>query len=330
MTMLRGLLLVALAAGPPPALAAGEDVVATFSIVARDAETGALGCAVASRYFAVGAVVPWAEADVGAIATQASVNVGYGPRGLELLRSGLSADEVLKRLLAEDAFPAKESRQVAIVDAQGRVAVHTGPETVHWAGHRRGPGYSAQGNILAGPGVVDAMAEAYETTAGSLAQRLLAALEAGDAAGGDRRGRQSAALLVVQTGGGRNIDNDVVVRLQADDHETPIRELRRLLHIQLALRVMGESRRLMRAEQPAAALAAAERAVALWPAASDTHLNLGLLAYRAGDRERAMAALREGKRRNPEFQAQLEDALDWTGHPGLDDRFLKELFPEPR
>ena len=136
---------------------ADEHIVATFSIVARDPVTGAMGCAVQSRYFAVGAVVPWGEADVGVVATQANVNVGYGPKGVQLLREGLTADQVLKRLQDEDTFPGKEGRQVAIVDGKGNIAVYTGPEANDWAGHKKGTSYSAQGNILAGPGVVDAI-----------------------------------------------------------------------------------------------------------------------------------------------------------------------------
>jgi uncharacterized Ntn-hydrolase superfamily protein len=328
--MYHPLLLALFATFAPGAAAAPEDVVATFSIVARDPQTGAMGCAVQSRYFAVGAVVPWGEADVGVIATQASVNVGYGPQGLELLRQGLGAEAVLRKVREDDAFPGKDRRQVAIVDAKGGIAVYTGPATNDWAGHKQGENYSAQGNILTGPEVVDAMAAAFESTTGSLGERLLAALEAGQEAGGDRRGRQSAALLVVQKGGGRNLNNDVAVRLHVDDHATPIRELRRLLNIQFALSAMGASRQLMREEKTEEALAEAERAAALWPEPSDTHLNLGLLAYTAGDRERALAALRKAGEYNPAVRSQLEDMLKWTGHAGLDEEFLKKLFPESR
>lgn len=316
-----------LAATPAPP---EDDVVATFSIVARDPDTGAMGCAVQSRYFAVGAVVPWGEADVGVVATQANVNVGYGPKGVELLRQGLGAEEVLKRLIDEDTFPGKPGRQVAIVDAKGAVAVFTGPEATDWAGHKKGAHYSAQGNILTGPEVVDAMAAAFESAPGSLGERLLASLEAGQEAGGDARGRQSAALLVVQKGAGRNTNNDVAVRLHVDDHPTPIQELRRLLHIQLAIEAMSTSRRLMREERSAEALAAAERAAELWPASSDAHLNLGLLAYTSGDEERALEALRKAKELNPRFRAQLDATLSFRGHPGLDEEFRKKLFGEPR
>ncbi len=314
-----GLLLV------PSTVPAEEGVVATFSIVARDPETGAMGCAVQSRYFAVGAVVPWGEADVGVIATQANVNVGYGPQGVALLREGLTADEVLERLLAEDTFPGKDGRQVAIVDAKGNLAVFTGSEAADWAGHKRGQNYSAQGNILAGPEVVDQMAEAFENSTGSLAERLLAALEGGQAGGGDRRGRQSAALLVVEKGGGRNTNNDVAVRLHVDDHPMPILELRRLLNIQLSMSAMSESRRLAREKDKKGALAAAQRAVELWPDGPNTHLNLGLLAYSAGDKETALSELMIGAALNPYFCAQLKATIMWTEHEGLEDSFMEKL-----
>ncbi len=304
---------------------AEEDVVATFSIVAIDPETRAMGCAVQSRYFAVGAVVPWGEADIGVIATQANVNVGYGPQGMALLREGLTADEVLERLLAEDTFPGKDGRQVAIVDPKGNVAVFTGPEASDWAGHKKGKDYSAQGNILAGPEVVEQMAEVFENSTGSLAERLLAALEGGQAAGGDRRGRQSAALLVVEKDGGRNTNNDVAVRLHVDDHPMPILELRRLLNIQLSMSAVSESRRLARVKDVKGALAQAERAVELWPDGPNTHLNLGLLAYSAGDKETALSELMRGAALNPYFCAQLKATIMWTEHKGHEDSFMKRL-----
>ena len=295
-------------AGP----AASDDIVATFSIVARDPETGALGCAVQSRYFAVGAVVPWGAADIGIVATQANVNVGYGPQAVDLLRQGLSAEAVLERIQAVDNFPDKDGRQVAIIDAKGGIAVYTGPTAMYWAGHKKGKNYSAQGNILTGPEVVDGMAAAFEKTEGSLAERLVAALEAGQEAGGDSRGRQSAALLVVQKGAGRNTNNDVQSRLHVDDHPTPIKELRRLLNIQLAMEAMRTSRELMRESQTSGALEAAKRAAELWPNTSDTHLNLGLIAYRAGDKDQALASMRKAKEMNPLFKGQLksDDLVD--------------------
>src|SRR5947209_17959875 len=209
--------------------------VSTFSIVAIDPSNGDLGLAVASRYFSVGSVVPWALAGVGAVATQANVNVGYGPRGIDLLRQGLNAQEVLKKLLEEDTFEGKDGRQVAIIDAHGIIAAYTGSHAPHWAGDRQGKTWSAQGNILVGPQVPEAMGKAFETTQGELAEKLFAALKAGDAAGGDSRGRQSASMLVVRKGGGRNINNDRYIYINVDDSPNPLAELRRLLDINLGL-----------------------------------------------------------------------------------------------
>jgi uncharacterized Ntn-hydrolase superfamily protein len=304
------------------------EIVATFSIVAYEPETGAMGCAVQSRYFAVGAVVCWGEAEVGVVATQANVNVGYGAKGISLLREGLSAQQVVDRLLAEDAFPGKEGRQLAVVDARGGIAVHTGSAANAWAGHKKGANFSAQGNILAGAAVVDAMASAFESAGTSFAERLVTALEAGQAAGGDSRGQQSAAILVVQKGAGRNINNDVAVRLHVDDHPAPIAELRRLLNVQLAMNALFQSRRLLTEKKMDEAFAAARKAVDLWPTASDPYLNLGLLAYTNGDKAEALAALKKGKDLNPLFRGQLEATLKFLQLPALDPDFVKQLFPE--
>ncbi len=201
--------------------------VATFSIVALDAPTRSLGVAVQSKFLAVGAVVPWARAGVGAIATQALANTAYGPRGLELLAEGLEPEEVARRLVADDE--GREDRQFGIVDARGRSAAFTGSRCFEWAGHVTGPGFAAQGNILAGPAVVEAMADAYLRTTGDLAARLVAALHAGQRAGGDRRGRQSAAILIVRERGGYGGFNDRYMDLRVDDHPDPIGELERLV-----------------------------------------------------------------------------------------------------
>ena len=203
--------------------------VATFSIVGYDAETGALGVAVQSKFFAVGAVVPWAEAGVGAIATQSWANTTYGPNGLKLLKSGLSAVQTLERLVADDS--GRATRQVGIVDAKGNVANYTGDECNEWAGAVSGKHYTAQGNILAGEDVVKAMGKAFEETEGELADKLMAALFAGQEAGGDTRGQQSAALLVVQENSGYGGFNDRYIDLRVDDAEKPIEELQRLLEI---------------------------------------------------------------------------------------------------
>ncbi len=203
--------------------------VATFSIVGYDAETGALGIAVQSKFFAVGSVVPWAEAGVGAIATQSYANTTYGPNGLKLLNSGLSAEQTLERLVAEDQ--GRATRQVGIVDAKGNVANYTGDECNEWAGAVSGENYTAQGNILAGEEVVKAMGKAFEETEGELADKLMASLFAGQEAGGDTRGQQSAALLVVQAHSGYGGFNDRYIDLRVDDAEKPIEELQRLLEI---------------------------------------------------------------------------------------------------
>ena len=210
--------------------------VATFSILGYDPETGEVGGAVQSRVFAVGNGVLWAEAGVGVVATQAIVDVSYGPQALALLRQGLSAAEVLAQVLADDPDPrpenwTKEGRQFSVMTADGDVATHTGPQASDWAGQEIGTYVSAQGNILAGPDVVSEMVRAFQETEGHLSLRLLAALEAGQVAGGDRRGMQSAAMLIVKEDGGVWLNNDVVLRLQVDDHEEPIMELRRLVEI---------------------------------------------------------------------------------------------------
>ena len=215
--------------------------VATFSILGHDPETGELGAAVQSRVFSVGNGVLWAEADVGVIATQAVVDVSYGPRGLDFLKQGLSPTGVIEAILANDPNPrperwAIEGRQFAVMDASGNVAAHTGPSASEWAGHRTGHHFSVQGNILAGPSVVDAMANTFQEARGHLSIRLMAALEAGQAAGGDRRGMQSAAMIIVQEDGGVWLNNDVVLRLQVDDSEDPLLELRRLVEVAAAQR----------------------------------------------------------------------------------------------
>ena len=201
----------------------------TFSIVAFDFESGDLGIAVQSKFLGVGALVPWAQADVGAIATQAHANLSYGPRGLDMLAGGASAQETLDALIAEDEERAR--RQVGVVDTHGRAAAYTGAECFDWAGHMVSEGSACQGNILVSGETVQRMAEAFQETAGELPERLLAALGAGQAAGGDRRGQQSAALLVVRRSGGYGGLSDRYVDLRVDDHTQPIDELGRLLRL---------------------------------------------------------------------------------------------------
>jgi uncharacterized Ntn-hydrolase superfamily protein len=202
-------------------------VIATYSIVACDLEAQQWGVSVQSKFLSVGSVVPWAEPHVGAVATQAYANPRYGPNGLKLLREGLSAQEVVDRLTGEDE--GRDHRQLGIVDAQGNAATYTGRECMDWAGGRTGTNYAAQGNILVSAATVDALAETFESSAGKpLADRLIDCLAAAQAAGGDSRGQQSSALLVVQRDGGYAGMSDVVVELRVEDHERPIEELRRI------------------------------------------------------------------------------------------------------
>jgi len=215
-------------------MARAHPPVATYSIAACDLAAGQWGVAVQSKFLAVGSVVPWAEPGVGAIATQAYANPSYGPNGLMLLRAGLGASEVVERLTSDDE--GRDERQLGVVDGEGEAASWTGPGCNDWAGHRTGPGYAAQGNILVGEETVAALATTFEAnTQLSLAQRLIECLAAAQAAGGDRRGQQSASLLVVQRDGGYAGLSDILVDLRVDDHERPIQELRRIheLHFRL-------------------------------------------------------------------------------------------------
>ena len=206
-----------------------KKILTTFSIVGFDPETKDLGVAVASKFIAVGAIVPWAKANVGAIATQALANVSYGPRGLELLSKGYSARKVIEMLVSDD--PLRDERQIGIVDSKGEAAAFTGKKCFEYAGHIVGDGYAVQGNILAGSEVLEEMAKAFERTKGELVDKLLAALEAGDRAGGDRRGKQSAAILVVREKGGYGGYTDKYVDLRVDDHKEPVLELKRLFKV---------------------------------------------------------------------------------------------------
>lgn len=203
-----------------------KDVVATFSIVGFDQKTGELGVAVQSKFIGVGSVVPWAKAGVGAVATQSFANTSYGPKGLSFLEEGLSVDEVVKRLTEND--PDRDQRQFGIVDAKGHAATYTGEKCFDWAGGITGSNYAAQGNILVNEETVTEMGRTFEEMEGCLAERLLTALDAGQAAGGDSRGKQSAALYIVKEQGGYGGFNDRYIDLRVDDHPEPIKELIRL------------------------------------------------------------------------------------------------------
>jgi uncharacterized Ntn-hydrolase superfamily protein len=209
---------------PPPE-------VNTFSIAAYDPDRKEWGIGVASKFLAVGAVVPWAKAGVGAVATQSFANTSYGPKGLELMAQGKSAEETIKALTDEDNQ--KDIRQVGIIDAQGNEATFTGSKCQAWAGGKTGKHYACQGNILAGEAVVNDMAKAFEEAKGPLAWRIIAALEAADKAGGDKRGKQSAAILVVRERSGYGGFNDRMIDFRVDDHENPIQELARILALRM-------------------------------------------------------------------------------------------------
>jgi len=224
----------------------------TFSIVARDPQSGEMGVAVQSHWFSVGSVVTWAEAGVGAVATQALVEVSYGPLGLTLMRAGKPAAEALAALLAADEE--RGLRQVAMVDAAGRVAVHTGARCIADAGHEAGEGFSVQANMMASPDVWPAMARAYREAAGDLAGRMCAALEAGQAAGGDVRGKQSAAILIVKPVSTGRPWADTVMELRVEDHPEPIRELRRLVGLHRAYQHMNRGDELLGAGEVEEAL----------------------------------------------------------------------------
>jgi uncharacterized Ntn-hydrolase superfamily protein len=206
----------------------------TFSILAYDPATGEVGGAVQSRVFSVGNGVLWADADAGVAATQAIVDVGYGPKALALLRMRAKPEAIVRQILEEDPDPlpdnwSKQGRQFAVMNLSGEYAAYTGPKATEWAGHKSGKYATAQGNILAGPDVVANMIDAFENTQGHLSQRLVAALEGGQKAGGDKRGQQSAALVIVKKNCGVWLHNDTVLRLQVDDNEAPIAELKRIV-----------------------------------------------------------------------------------------------------
>lgn len=208
----------------------------TFSILGYDPQTGEIGGAVQSRVFSVGNGVLWADADVGVAATQAIVDVSYGPQALQLLRRGTTPAAIIQQILKQDRDPlpdrwSKQGRQFAVMNLKGEYAAYTGPKATEWAGNKGGKYCTAQGNILAGPAVVDNMVDAFEKTQGHLSQRLVAALEGGQAGGGDKRGQQSAALVIVKKNCGVWLHNDTVLRLQVDDNPEPINELKRLVEM---------------------------------------------------------------------------------------------------
>jgi len=252
----------------------------TYSIVARDRDTGELGVAVQSHYFQVGPVVPWAIAGVGAVATQSMVNVSFGPLGLDYMKAGYRAEDALRALLAGDSQP--EARQVALVDASGNVAAHTGAKCIPAAGHRTGDGFSVQANLMEKDTVWDAMFQAYTSTNAPLAERLLAAMDAAEAEGGDIRGKQSAAMLVVTGRPTGRPWEDRTIELRVEDAPDPLVELRRLLRVKRAYMAVNEADRLEEAKDLEGATRKLREAVQLAPEMVEICFWGGLTMVQAG------------------------------------------------
>jgi uncharacterized Ntn-hydrolase superfamily protein len=273
----------------------------TYSIVARDPATGQFGVAVQSHWFSVGALVPWARPGVGAVATQANVEVSYGPRALDLLAAGASANEALTRLVAEDSRAAM--RQVAVVDSRGEVAAHTGSTCVPFAGHVGGEACSCQGNLLASAEVWPAMLDAFRKSTGPLAARLLATLDAGELAGGDARGRESAALLVVGPSGE---PWEELVSLRVEDHPAPLVEMRRLLELHEAYTLADSADGLVEEGRHAEAAELYGRASALAPTSHELLFWAGLGLAQSGQMDAALARVRQAVELHPAWREILE------------------------
>ena len=279
------LMLVSGAGGPPDPLAH------TYSIVARDPKTGELGVAVQSHYFSVGPVVPWAEAGVGAVATQSLVLVDYGPKGLELMRSGLTARQALDSLLRADAH--NEGRQVAMVDAKGGVATYTGPKCIPDAGHLAGDQFSVQANLMSNPTVWPAMKAAFEKAEGDLAERMMRALEAAEKAGGDIRGRQSAAILVVRAESSGKPWADKLFDLRVEDSQDPLKELRRLMRLRRAYNFEDQGDNFIAEKKPEEAMKAYEAAMKLAPDVVELQFWAAVSMYTNDRKPEALKLFRE-------------------------------------
>ncbi|MCX6122579.1 MAG: DUF1028 domain-containing protein [Ignavibacteriales bacterium] len=285
-----------------------HQLVETFSIVGRDSVTSELGVAVASRFFAVGSVVPWAKADVGAVATQSFVNTSFGWRGLDLLEQGATAQQAMDILLKSD--PESQKRQCGIVSANGTSATHTGSECLQWAGGRSGSNYAIQGNILAGEAVVIAMESAFLNTKGTLAERLYAALLAGDSQGGDSRGKQSAALLVVKKNAGYGGYTDRAIDIRVDDNTEPFRELGRLLNYAQMNYSWNEAWTLFMQKEFAKSLPLMERTALLGPENAEVLYDLAVIRLAAGKKEASLQAVVKSLRLNPKLKQQASKDPD--------------------
>jgi len=294
----------------------------TFSIVAFDPSTKNLGVAVQSRYFSVGPVVPWAEAGVGAIATQSFVNVSYGPKGLQLLKEGLTIQEVIDKLTGEDE--GREYRQLGIIDANGKSAAYTGKKCLDWAGSKTGKYYSVQGNILAGEEVVKSMGRKFEVTKGDLADKLMAALEGGEEAGGDARGRQSAAMLVVGKGKGRGGYGDRLIDLRVEDHADPIAELKRILKLHRVYYLIDEAEEMLTAGDTENAISTLRKAIELNSSSDDAYLDLGIMYLKIGEERKAIDAFRQALQINPRMKVVLGQ-LSKLAQVKISKEFIKKI-----
>jgi uncharacterized Ntn-hydrolase superfamily protein len=312
--LVKSLIIVIMLLSIVPAMAEDNQDINTFSIVAYDPGTGELGVAVASRFFAVGSVVPWAKAHVGAVATQSYANTTFGWRGLDLLECGLSPKQTIDSLIATDDNP--QQRQVGVVDAHGRSATYTGSECLNWAGGRYGTNYAIQGNILAGEGVVDSMEKAFLEKKGTLADRLYEALLAGEAAGGDSRGKQSAAMLVVKEGAGYGGYTDRAIDIRVDDSPEPFVELGRLLQLAQVNYNWNDAWTLFTKKQYKEALGPMERAAMLSTNNGEVLYDLAVIRLAAGDSDGALAAIMQAIAINSKLKEQASKDSDLDGLRG--------------
>ena len=299
-------------------------LVSTFSIVARDSVTGELGVAVASRFFAVGSVVPWAKADIGAVATQSFANTSFGWRGLALLEKGATPEEAVAILLRNDSDPTR--RQFGLVDANGKSATYTGSDCIAWAGGRHGNNYAVQGNILTGESVVASMESPFIHTRGAFAERLFAALVAGDRMGGDARGKQSASLLVVKKNAGYGGFTDRAIDIRVDDHPEPFVELGRLLNYALMNYSWNEAWTLFKQEKGTEALPLMERTAHMTPENPEVLYDLAVIRLAAGKRSEPIEALRLAVKLNPKLKSQARGDSDLDVLRG--DARMEELTKE--
>ncbi len=299
------------------AQSAGREPVATFSIVAFDPASGELGVAVASRFFAVGSVVPWAKAAVGAVATQSFANTTFGWRSLELMEKGATPQEVLDILIRHDEDPAR--RQIGIVAFDGQSETYTGSGCLPWAGGRNGPNYAVQGNILAGEAVVEAMEKTFIESKGTLADRIYASLIAGHNEGGDARGKQSAALLIVKENAGYGGYTDRAIDIRVDDHPEPFVELGRLLKYAQMNYAWNQGWTLFTRKKYSEALPHMERTAEIAPDNPEVLYDLAVIRLAAGKPEEALEALAEAVSLNPKLKQQAAGDNDLAGIREMED-----------